>query len=188
MRSPSARPVLASVCAAALLASMAACAGGSSAPKHPAAASACAPADLSAFTRGRDFSMHSFTEDLVFTDRGSLPCRLSGYPTVYYLDAAGARVGQPAANVNPSDPMASPQASPAPVTLQPGGQAAVLLEGYEGVGAFDPTTCRLESVSELVVELPGRKGSLTVADQDTACSGDIGQPLLDVGPFTALHL
>ncbi|MBX6387463.1 MAG: DUF4232 domain-containing protein [Frankia sp.] len=82
----------------------------------------CAAQNLTGTLEDIDGAVGHTYANIVLVNRGGTACQLSGYPTVEYVDAAGARLGAPAEE----DPGKGGPDAP-PVTVPPGGQAVAEL-------------------------------------------------------------
>jgi Protein of unknown function (DUF4232) len=106
---------------------------------------------------------------IVFTNTGSSPCTLRGYPGVSYVaPKTGAQVGAPATR--------DTGVAPTTVTLAPRGHAAALLQLVNYIN-YPASDCKAKPVSGLRVYPPGSRAAKYVAfAQNTkACSSDADQ-------------
>ncbi|HEY8081727.1 MAG TPA: DUF4232 domain-containing protein [Acidimicrobiales bacterium] len=98
---------------------------------------------------------------LVFTNHGASSCSMNGFPTVRYVGAHGATIG------NASTPTGSAHG---PVTLAAGGVAHSLFR--EGVpGDYDPTKCKAKMAFGLRVAPPGSTHAVVLHFPGLVCSG-----------------
>ena len=98
---------------------------------------------------------------LVFTNRAATACTMDGFPTVHYIGAHGATIG------NPSMPNGG---TPRTVTLVTGESAHSLFR--ESVpGDWDPTKCKPTQASGLRVVPPGSSRSVVLRFPEKVCSG-----------------
>jgi len=100
---------------------------------------------------------------IVFTNTGTAPCTLSGYPTV--MQAGGTPVttiGQPARE-DPSTPRTV-------VTVPPNGGASVRLQIADSAN-YPAGTCKPVKATSLTVTPPDQKAALHVSFGSTACHG-----------------
>lgn len=108
-------------------------------------------------------------QPIVFTNTGSSPCTLYGYPGVAFVAPdKGTQVGAAATR--------NTQHAPETITLGAGASAAAMLQMAE-TGNYDPATCKPTDVSGLRVYPPGNKTAAYVAFPSTqkACSTDVNQ-------------
>ncbi len=152
------------------------------AASSPAAGSAspekCATGNLSITLTGTQGAAGSTVSDLVFTNRGSAPCTMTGYPGVSLVaGAGGSQVGAPAAR--------SAVAAVSTITLQPGKAAAAELRQAQA-GNFPASTCHPTSTRGFRVYPPDNTAAAFVAYPGRGCANpSLGQPQLFVGPVTA---
>lgn len=99
-------------------------------------------------------------QPIVFTNTGSKPCSLVGYPGVSFLDTSGSQLGAAAVR--------APGAKQ-PVTLAPGGNASALLQ-IPDPGVFSQAKCAPANAAELRVYPPNQTASLEVVDSVTICT------------------
>lgn len=112
------------------------------------ASSGCASAHLEFSLSPPNAGAGSFLDVLSFTNVGSAPCTLEGFPGVSFLNSSGSEVGQPAVRT---------AATPAFVSLTPGGKA------YAELQIPDPPAvgCVAGVPSEVRVYPPGQTAPLT---------------------------
>ncbi|HWA64829.1 MAG TPA: DUF4232 domain-containing protein [Mycobacteriales bacterium] len=101
---------------------------------------------------------------LVFTNTGSKPCTLYGYPGVSFLDAAGKQLGVPATHTGGAEGV---------VTLAPHGTANAQL-GLPDTGNFSASGCQQATSSKLQVYPPGDYGALTISYAAAICTTAAG--------------
>lgn len=99
-------------------------------------------------------------QPIVFTNTGSTPCSLFGYPGVSFLDTSGNQIGVAAIRAH-----GSKQA----VTLAPGGTASALLQ-IPDPGVYAPAQCAPANAAELKVFPPNQTASLEVVDSTAICT------------------
>lgn len=109
----------------------------------------------------------TFHMDLIFTNKGTADCALTGYPVVTLVDAKGNQIGQQAANdtsVNATTFSLKPKAS-----------------AYAGLSLPDPgvaPNCLATQSAEIASVLPGISGTLKAADTtDQYCPNFMTRPL-----------
>ena len=101
---------------------------------------------------------------IVFTNTGSKPCTLYGFPGVSFLDSSGKQIGAPAVHSGGEEGV---------VTLAPNGTANSQL-GLPDPGNFPSGGCNPTTAAKLQVYPPGDFGALTIADSATVCTTDGG--------------
>lgn len=84
-----------------------------------ASGSGCLTAQLGLSVQGPTGATGEVVYTVVFANRGTTTCSLTGFPAVSFLGAAGTQVGAPAED--------SPGAAVSPVTLAPGSQASATI-------------------------------------------------------------
>ena len=88
----------------------------------------CTLASLSVTAGAPDASAGHRREVLVFTNTGTVPCTIRGYPGVAALDAGSAQVAQARRTVHGYEGGLSSGSAPPLVTLRPGGSASSIVE------------------------------------------------------------
>lgn len=120
----------------------------------------CRTADLSAAAGPAQAAAGTVAFPIVFTNNGSGPCALAGFPGVSYAQAAdGAPVGAPAAREG---------AASDPVQIAPGAQASALVFAVD-VHNIPADRCRPVQVPGLRIYPPDNTESLYVERSATAC-------------------
>lgn len=105
---------------------------------------------------------------LVFTNTGSAPCSLAGFPGVSYVAGdAGDQVGAPATRTGPDG---------GAVVLAPGGVASALVLVSQA-GNYPAADCSPTPVRGFRVYPPDDTGALYVASPDTGCANPSVTPL-----------
>jgi len=114
---------------------------------------------------------------LQFTNKGSRPCVIQGFPGVSYVTGDnGTQVGATAQREG---------ARPGPVTIPPGGVASATLAMVQVLN-FDQAVCRPTPVRGLRVYPPAERASLFVpTPQGTGCAGNPPSPQLRVTAIKA---
>jgi hypothetical protein len=126
-----------------------------------AVAPQCQTSDLAAGLGPETAAAGTVAFPIVFTNNGSGPCVLEGFPGVSYATGPdSAPVGAPAARDG---------ASSGPVQLAPGGQASALVYAIT-VHNIPPEQCQPVSVPGLRIYLPDNTVSLYLERAGTACS------------------
>lgn len=140
----------------------------------PAGPSRCATSALSASLSGANGTAGSVYYSLVFTNTGSVPCILQGYPGVSFVNgniSGGPQVGAAADRMSGSAPA---------VTLAPGQSSTAQLKigdsGNYGSG------CDQTATDGLRIYPPDQTASLFVAHTDMACA-NTADVTLQVGAF-----
>lgn len=141
------------------------------APPAPAVTPECRSGGLRlGIGRGSAAAGHSY-QALEFTNIGSAPCVLAGFPGVSYVSGDnGAQVGAPAQR----DGGIGPQ-----VVLAPGATASAIVTRVD-VGVFDPGSCRPTPVRGLRVYPPDERSSIFVPLDGTGCAGNPPEAQLHV--------
>jgi hypothetical protein len=134
----------------------------------------CQSAALTITWQPASTGMQKHSANLIFTNTGDTTCHLAGYPSMTFVDATGAAVGLPARQFD-SDTQSF-------VTLAPGGTTTAQARRVNAE-AFDEDACQLVPTAGLSVLPPGNTAAIVVPGPATACSGDIGRSLLDIGPI-----
>lgn len=134
----------------------------------------CQSADLTATWEGVDNATQKHYANLAFTNTGDTSCYLAGFPTLTFVDASGAAVGLPATQLA-TDTQGF-------VTLAPGGTTTAQAIRVNAE-VFDEDACQIVTTAGISVLPPGGTTAILIPGSATACSGDIGRSLLDVGPI-----
>jgi hypothetical protein len=133
-----------------------------SAPPTSAAAASCQTGKLAATAVSPQGYTHGLQLTIVFTNTGTAPCTLAGYPKVTQATGPGTSIGQPAAE-NPAAPHTA-------VTLPPNGVASARLQIASSAN-YPASTCRPVKATSLAVVPPSQKTALHIAFGTTACNG-----------------
>jgi hypothetical protein len=129
----------------------------------------CAVSQLSVRLGRAGHAAGSTYQPIVFTNKSSAACTLTGYPGVSYVaPKTGAQVGAAASRDAAN--------TPHPVSLAAGGHAASLLQ-LANPSNYPAASCTAKSVSGLRVYPPGSKAAAYIAFAHTrkACSSDVQQ-------------
>lgn len=145
-------------------------------PATPDGVARCTTSVLRATLGAADGAAGSVVRDLVFTNTGSAPCALRGFPGVSYVTGDGGT------QVGPAAEMAGERGGP--VVLAAGGTAAAPVQ-FVQVANFDAAACRPEPVRGLRVYPPGDTAALFVAAPGTGCAGTPPGPQLTVRAVAA---
>lgn len=137
----------------------------------------CTTGNLSVTLTGTQGAAGSTISDLVFTNRGSTPCTMTGYPGVSLVAGSnGTQVGAAAART-----------AVAPVhtiTVQPGTAATAKLRQAQA-GNFPASVCHPISVRGFRVYPPNNTAAAFVASPGRGCANpSLAQPQLFVAPVT----
>jgi hypothetical protein len=124
------------------------------------AAQPCATGNLSlSVGQGQGAAGTSYVP-IVFTNAGSKPCTLYGFPGVSFLDSSGHQLGVPATHTGGAEGV---------VTLAPKGTANAQL-GLPDTGNFTAAGCQQATSAKLQVYPPGDYGALTTDFSTTVCT------------------
>nr|WP_052478110.1 DUF4232 domain-containing protein [Kibdelosporangium sp. MJ126-NF4]CEL16189.1 hypothetical protein [Kibdelosporangium sp. MJ126-NF4]CTQ94114.1 hypothetical protein [Kibdelosporangium sp. MJ126-NF4] len=134
-----------------------------SASSAPAAAEGlCKAASLKLSVSGGDGAAGTVYRNLVFTNTGSAPCTIQGFPGVSYVTGDdGHQVGPAAVRVGNKGNA---------IKLAPGASASAPV-GFVQVGNFDPAVCKPTEVRGLRVYPPQETASVFVPLAGTGCAG-----------------
>jgi len=133
------------------------------------AASRCTVSHLTLRLGRAGHAAGSTYQPIVFTNKGTAACTLSGYPGVSYVaPSSGAQVGAAATR--------DQGVSPRTVTLAPGGHAASLLQLVDYIN-YPASSCSAKPVSGLRVYPPGSRSAAYIAfgHNRKACSSNVHQ-------------
>lgn len=123
----------------------------------------CKAASLKLSIGSSDAAAGTVYRQLVFTNTGTAPCVLQGFPGVSYVTGDdGHQVGPAAVRVG---------AKGAPITVAPGASAAAPV-GFTQVRNYDEAVCKPTSVRGLRVYPPQETASMFIALEGTGCAGD----------------
>jgi hypothetical protein len=131
-----------------------------------AGAPACATSTLRLALGAQGAAAGTLYQTLVFTNTGTAPCSVLGYPGVSFLDASGDQLGKPARRDTAERPHR--------VTLSPGGKAHAV------VGMPQATACQEADSRAVRVYPPGQTESLHAQWHQQVCTNDEARP--SVGP------
>lgn len=120
----------------------------------------CATTGMSAAVTNLGVAAGTEYLQIALTNTSGARCRLSGYPGVTFLDAAGHHVGSPA---SPGSGAVNP------VTVAPGTQAYSLLEIHDAA-LTTAAGCRATTASGVGVALPGQATEMAVAADVQVCT------------------
>ena len=144
---------------------------GASASGTTAGTPECRSADLRVAAGRTNGTAGTFYLPIRFTNAGSHPCEIVGFPGVSYLSApGGTQVGDAAQRQGPVG---------SPVVLRPG-QTASAIVGMVDVGVLPASSCRPTAVAGLRVYPPDQTASVFVPHAGRGCAGHPGQPQLTV--------
>ncbi|WP_433381853.1 DUF4232 domain-containing protein [Actinoplanes sp. CA-142083] len=132
-------------------------------PKTTKPANRCHTADLKASTGAVESNAGLLYVSLVFTNKSSKACSLTGYPAVAWV---ATKTGQAIDNSFEPSPTEAP---PAAVTIAPKKSAHATL-AYHHPGEVDPTTCKSVAVKGYNVTPPQETSAIFVKSATTACS------------------
>ncbi|WP_235926776.1 DUF4232 domain-containing protein [Actinokineospora pegani] len=121
----------------------------------------CKAADLTLSIKDGDAAAGTVYRKLVFTNSGDRTCTIQGFPGVSYVAGDdGHQVGPAAYRVGEKG---------APVTLNPGGDAAADI-GFTNVQNFDPSACQPTETRGLRIYPPHDTAAMFVPLSGTGCS------------------
>ncbi|WP_253258472.1 DUF4232 domain-containing protein [Pseudonocardia sp. N23] len=144
--------------------------GGSGVPR-------CTSAELTLTLGQGDAGAGSVHRPLVFTNKGTRTCELTGFPGVSYVAGADGHQVGPAAVMSGAH---GPEISMAP------GRSSQAQVQFVQVANFDAAVCQPTPVRGLRVYPPGETASMFVAvDGATGCAGTPPGPQLSVQTMTA---
>ncbi|MFI1915261.1 DUF4232 domain-containing protein [Nocardia sp. NPDC020380] len=122
-------------------------------------------------------AMGSIYFKIIFTNNGSAPCTMQGYPGVSYTDGPdGDPIGNPARRDG--------SGAVAPAVLAPGGQAWAQVRSANGQSGYSTADCKPVQVQGVRIYPPDNKASLFISRPGTECSGTTID-ILDVQPVQA---
>lgn len=114
---------------------------------------------------------------LVFTNIGTTPCRMRGYPGASFVDADGHQIGVPASRTA-GEPVH-------PVTLEAGGKASAQL-GIPATENYSPSDCHPHKAAGVRAYPPDETQSLLAHLKLTVCTTRAGRSM--IGPVQpAVH-
>jgi Protein of unknown function (DUF4232) len=131
----------------------------------PATVTTCRSTNLRLSLGPSDGAAGTIYQEIVFTNRGTVPCTLRGYPGVSYVNAAGAIIGRPTTE----DP-----GRRVTVLLAVNGRTHALLRQPDA-GNFSPQRCQLTTADRLQVYPPGETQPLFVVSRTQVCASGIGR-------------
>jgi len=109
---------------------------------------------------------------LAFRNRGSLPCRLAGYPTVALLGAEGEMLSSIAMEkVASADAMAELSPSRLPATAGPSPEVTLMPHAVAAFEVLWTTAPECPAISRLLVSAPGTGRVFAVTQPMRVCSG-----------------
>lgn len=125
----------------------------------------CRTDQLSASINSRGgAAMGSVYFKIIFTNNGSAPCTMQGFPGVSYTDGPnGDPIGNPA--------LRDESVAVTPVVLAPGGQAWAQVRSTNGQSGYPTATCKPVQVQGVRIYPPDNKASLFISRPGTECSG-----------------
>ncbi|MFF0477854.1 DUF4232 domain-containing protein [Streptomyces sp. NPDC004284] len=132
----------------------------------------CRTGQLSAALTRPEPAAGSIYATLVFTNRSTTTCTMTGYPGVSYVAQNGVQSGNAAVR----EP-----GTITTVTLQPGGRAKAQLRDANGISGYDPAQCKLSPAEGLRIYPPDRTAALFVPWKTEHCAGPTVHSLA-IGP------
>ena len=137
----------------------------------------CTAAELSLSLGQGDAGAGSVYRPLVFTNKGTRTCELTGFPGVSYV------AGDDGHQVGPAAVMNGPHGPE--ISMAPGESSQAQVQ-FVQVANFDAAVCKPTPVRGLRVYPPGETASMFVAmDGGTGCAGTPPGPQLSVQTMTA---
>jgi hypothetical protein len=131
----------------------------------------CRASDLKLSLGSGDAAAGHFYVPIVFTNTGSTPCLMRGFPGVSYVTGDnGSQVGAPAQRTGSIG---------SSVTLAPNAVASSVVTVTD-VGVFDAGSCKPTSVRGFRVYAPDDTASMFLARTGTGCAGSPPSPQLQV--------
>ncbi|WP_425429042.1 DUF4232 domain-containing protein [Streptomyces vietnamensis] len=109
---------------------------------------------------------------LVFTNRSTATCTMTGYPGVSYVAQNGVQSGNAAVRQ---------PGTITTVTLPPGGRAKAQLRDANGISGYDPARCKLSPAEGLRIYPPDQTAALFVPWKTEHCAGPTVHSLT-IGP------
>jgi hypothetical protein len=164
----------AALMAAGAVASLAPSAFAAETTAQPAAVGWCQTADLTVTWQGAGNATQKHYANLIFTNTGAATCHLGGFPALTFVDASGTPIGLPATQI-PADQQHF-------VTLAPGATTTAQARRVNAE-VYDTDLCQIVTTAAISVLPPGNTTAILLPESATACTGDIGDSLLDVGPI-----
>lgn len=135
---------------------------------NAAASGACTSGQLTVALRDAEVGAGQYNAEIVFTNTGSTPCTLTGYPGVSYVKAAGVQAGPAATRAG---------GSYSPVKLAPHATASAQLHDSNGQGGYSAGDCKLTQVEGLRIYPPNQKAALFLPHKTEHCAGTGVHPL-----------
>ncbi|MCT1368431.1 DUF4232 domain-containing protein [uncultured Kocuria sp.] len=131
----------------------------SSSSEAASSESSCGRGDLHVAVDTSNGAAGSTYYTMTFTNSGSNPCKISGYPTVNFIGGSGQTIG---AAATPATDLGGTGA-----TLQPGDSTSAILRSTQP--DLYGSTCEKTNASGLRIAAPGSKDSLDVPFTFSAC-------------------
>lgn len=136
----------------------------------------CTSAELSLTLGQGDAGAGSVYRPLVFTNKGTRTCELTGFPGVSYV------AGDDGHQVGPAAVMNGPHGPE--IAMAPGRSSQAHVQ-FVQVANFDAAVCKPTAVRGLRVYPPGETASMFVPMDGTGCAGNPPGPQLSVQTMTA---
>ncbi|GEL21390.1 hypothetical protein PSU4_03440 [Pseudonocardia sulfidoxydans NBRC 16205] len=136
----------------------------------------CTSAELTLTLGQGDAGAGSVYRPLVFTNKGSRTCELTGFPGVSYV------AGDDGHQVGPAAVMNGPHGPE--ISMAPGRSSQAQVQ-FVQVANFDAAVCKPTAVRGLRVYPPGETASMFVPMEGMGCAGDPPGPQLSVQTMTA---
>ncbi|MFH8623155.1 DUF4232 domain-containing protein [Streptomyces vietnamensis] len=132
----------------------------------------CTTGRLSAALTRPEPAAGSIYATLVFTNRSTVACTMTGYPGVSYVAQNGVQSGNAAVRQ---------PGTITTVTLRPGGRAKAELRDANGISGYDPARCMLSPAEGLRIYPPDQTAALFVPWKTEHCAGPTVHSLT-IGP------
>jgi serine/threonine protein kinase len=142
--------------------------GSSSSPAAAKSTSACTTTDLSASVGASEGAAGTVYDTIDFTNTGSSPCTLYGYPGVSLTNSSAAQIGA-AATRNTAQ-------APSLVTLASGGEANFVL-GVADAENYPSGTCQPQASADLKIYPPNQNQAMKISFNTTGCANSSVKPL-----------
>jgi serine/threonine protein kinase len=142
--------------------------GSSSSPADAKSAAACTTTGLSASVGDSEGAAGTVDSTIDFTNTGSSPCTLYGYPGVSLVNSSAAQIGAAATR--------STTQAPSLVTIASGGKANFVL-GVADAENYPSGTCQPQASADLKIYPPNQKQAMEISFNTTGCANSSVKPL-----------
>jgi serine/threonine protein kinase len=134
--------------------------GSSGSPADAKSAAACTTTDLSASVGDSEGAAGTVYSTIDFTNTGSSPCTLYGYPGVSLANSSAAQIGAAATR--------STTQAPSLVTIASGDKANFVL-GVADAENYPSGTCQPQASADLKIYPPNQKQAMKISFNTTGC-------------------